>query len=84
MRAAFVALVLALALPVTAAAEAEPQCPPGQDCTVYEGFEDMPVDGQRGGAPAERFAAGGRGGQVSLLRVRPHFIPELLKSVEQL
>jgi hypothetical protein len=84
MRAALVAFVVAVALPITAAAESQSQCPPGQTCTVYDRFDNENVQARPGDVPGDQIRAGQPGHRPSLLRVRPDFIPELLKSVEQL
>jgi hypothetical protein len=84
MRAALVAFAIAIALPITAAAESRPPCPPGQDCTVYDDWENENIDGRAGDGPGDQIRAFVPGGHQTLVRVRPHFIPELIKSVEDL
>lgn len=84
MRAALVAFVVAVALPITAAAESQPTCPRGQTCTVYDRFDTEDVRARPGEGPGDQIRAGLPGPRPSLLRVRTDFVPELLKSVEQL
>lgn len=80
MRAVLVALALGFALVVAApAAQAEQFA----NTTEYD-FDDDIVEGDLVRPDGEMALARRRGRQSSLIRVREHFIPEMLKSVEDL
>ena len=55
----------------------------GDNATVYD-FEDDLVQGDLVRPDGENLVVRRRGARESLIRVREHFIPELLKSVENL
>ena len=82
-------LVIAGALVVIAAplaaqdAEAAPPPAGGGDATTYD-FEDDLVQGDLVRPDGENLMVRRRGARESLIRIREHFINELLKSVENL
>jgi hypothetical protein len=82
----FVALLLAAA-PVAAQEAEAPAAAPGGggggDATTYD-FEDDLVQGDLVRPDGENLMVRRRGARESLIRVREHFISELLKSVENL
>lgn len=81
MRVVLAALAVGLALVFVApAAEAEEF---GGNTTEYN-FDDDVVEGDLVRPDGEMALARRRGRQSSLIRVRQHFIPEMLKSVEDL
>ena len=84
MRAAIIAIAL-IAAPAIATAEVntDRDCPPGEDCTEYR-FDDEDITAPIRSGGMETVDLVGRGRRVSLLNVRQHFIPELVKSVENL
>ena len=55
----------------------------GDSATVYD-FEDDLVQGDLVRPDGENLVVRRRGAHESLIRIREHFIPELLKSVENL
>lgn len=55
----------------------------GGDTTTYD-FEDDLVTGDLVRPDGELLNVRRRGGRSSLIRIREHFIPEMLKSVENL
>jgi hypothetical protein len=67
-------LALAFALPVAAQDD---------NATSYD-FEDDLVQGDLVRPDGENLMVRRRGARASLIRIREHFIPELLKSVENL
>ncbi len=76
MRNLLVASAFALTLGLTGAVSA-------QDATTYD-FEDDLVTGDLVRPDGELLNVRRRGRRASLIRVREHFIPEMLKSVENL
>jgi len=70
------AVAVALALPAPAAAQED-------DATTYD-FEDDLVSGDLVRPDGELLNVRRRGRRASLIRIREHFIPEMLKSVENL
>jgi hypothetical protein len=77
-------VMLAMAAPA-AAQEAEPPPAGGGDgnTTSYD-FEDDLVQGDLVRPDGENLMVRRRGARESLIRIREHFVPELLKSVENL
>jgi len=55
----------------------------GANATTYD-FEDDLVQGDLVRPDGENLAVRRRGARESLIRIREHFIPELIKSVENL
>jgi hypothetical protein len=85
---AFAGLVMVAAPVGSAAAQAAGGAPPaggggGGDATSYD-FEDDLVQGDLVRPDGENLMVRRRGARESLIRVREHFINELLKSVENL
>lgn len=82
---AWIVIVFALCLaPLPALAETgQADCRPGEDCTIYEFPPDV-VDGDVATGEGGPIYVAPRHGTVSLLRVRTHFVPELVKSVENI
>jgi hypothetical protein len=80
-----VALIIAAALVVIAAPAAAQDAAPagGGDATTYD-FEDDLVQGDLVRPDGENLMVRRRGARESLIRIREHFINELLKSVENL
>ena len=78
-------LVIVGALAVIAAPAAAQDAAPagGGDATTYD-FEDDLVQGDLVRPDGENLMVRRRGARESLIRVREHFINELLKSVENL
>jgi hypothetical protein len=70
--------LLWVALPVDAQAKGK-----DDSATVYD-FEDDLVQGDLVRPDGENLVVRRRGARESLIRIREHFIPELLKSVENL
>lgn len=66
-----------------APSSAEAQDPAGGDATTYD-FEDDLVSGDLVRPDGEMLSVRRRGRRQSLIRIREHFIPEMLKSVEDL
>lgn len=81
MRVVLGALALGLVLLLAPAANAEEFG--GGNTTEYN-FDDDVVEGDLVRPDGEMALARRRGRQSSLIRVRQHFIPEMLKSVEDL
>ena len=73
--------VLALSLTAPVAAQDAPAG--GGDATTYD-FEDDLVQGDLVRPDGENLMVRRRGARESLIRIREHFINELLKSVENL
>lgn len=71
----FVVAVVSLALPAMVSAQ--------DDATTYD-FEDDLVSGDLVRPDGELLNVRRRGRRSSLIRIREHFIPEMLKSVEDL
>ena len=71
-------LGVAFALPVSA------QDAAGGDNTTSYDFEDDLVQGDLVRPDGENLMVRRRGARESLIKIREHFIPELLKSVENL
>jgi hypothetical protein len=84
---AFAALAMVAVPAGTAAAQAAGGAPPagggGGDATSYD-FEDDLVQGDLVRPDGENLMVRRRGARESLIRIREHFINELLKSVENL
>ena len=74
--------VAGIALPVSAQ-DAAPAGGGGGDATSYD-FEDDLVQGDLVRPDGENLMVRRRGARESLIRIREHFINELLKSVENL
>lgn len=74
----FVAALMLLGVPAGALADE-----PGENVTQYS-FVDELVQGDLTNPNGEVLTVRPRGERQSLVRARPHFIPELLKSVERL
>ena len=73
-----------IAAPATAQEAAEAAAPSGGgDATTYD-FEDDLVQGDLVRPDGENLMVRRRGARESLIRIREHFINELLKSVENL
>ena len=73
--------VLAFGLVAIAAAPALAQ--DGADATTYD-FEDDLVQGDLVRPDGENLIVRRKGAHQSLIRIREHFVPEMLKSVEDL
>jgi len=82
-----VAMVSALSLGVlsqtAAAQEASPPAGGGGSATTYD-FDDDLVQGDLVRPDGENLMVRRRGARESLIKIREHFVPELLKSVENL
>jgi len=77
-------LAAALALPLlSTVASAQDAGGGGGDSTTYD-FEDDVVSGDLVRPDGEMLNVRRRGQRASLIRIREHFIPEMLKSVEDL
>ena len=74
---------LALSLAAPAAAQDAPAPSGGGDATTYD-FEDDLVQGDLVRPDGENLMVRRRGARESLIKIREHFINELLKSVENL
>lgn len=74
---------LVLVLSASIAAPVSAQDAGGDQTTTYD-FEDDLVTGDLVRPDGELLAARRRGRRASLIRIREHFIPEMLKSVEDL
>lgn len=76
---------MVIAAPAPAAAQDAEAAPPagGGDATTYD-FEDDLVQGDLVRPDGENLMVRRRGARESLIRIREHFINELLKSVENL
>jgi len=68
---------------VSASAQDAPAAGGGGDATTYD-FEDDLVTGDLVRPDGELLNVRRRGQRNSLIRIREHFIPEMLKSVENL
>jgi hypothetical protein len=75
-RLAIIFLVLALGVAAPVAAQ--------EDNTTNYDFEDDLVQGDLVRPDGENLMVRRRGARESLIRIREHFVPELLKSVENL
>jgi hypothetical protein len=82
-RLLLILLVLAFAAPV-AAQEAPAPAAGGDGNTTSYDFEDDLVQGDLVRPDGENLMVRRRGARESLIRIREHFVPELLKSVENL
>ena len=76
-------LIFTCALLVGMAVPAAAQEAPGGGETSYD-FEDDLVQGDLVRPDGENLLVRRRGARDSLIRIREHFIPEMLKSVENL
>jgi len=63
--------------------EAAPAAAPDKGATSYD-FEDDLVQGDLVRPDGELLSVRRRGNRASLIQIREHFIPEMLKSVEDL
>ena len=77
-----VSLFVAVAVGLSSAAVSAQDAPEGE-ATTYD-FEDDLVTGDLVRPDGEMLNARRRGTRSSLIRIREHFIPEMLKSVENL
>lgn len=75
--------IVLVALSASIAAPVSAQDSGGDQTTTYD-FEDDLVTGDLVRPDGELLAARRRGRRASLIRIREHFIPEMLKSVEDL
>ena len=76
--------LLAMAAPVSAQDAPAPGGGGGGDNTTSYDFEDDLVQGDLVRPDGENLMVRRRGARESLIKIREHFIPELLKSVENL
>jgi len=76
-------LLLGIAFGVVLSVGASASLASAQDSTTYD-FEDDLVTGDLVRPDGEMLQVRRRGRRASLIRVREHFIPEMLKSVENL
>jgi hypothetical protein len=76
-------LVLSGAAAVAVAQEADAPAAGGDNTTSYD-FEDDLVQGDLVRPDGENLMVRRRGARESLIKIREHFVPELLKSVENL
>jgi hypothetical protein len=84
--AVFVGLAAQVALPaqVGAQAKAGTAAPAGEAGPTSYDFEDDLVQGDLVRPDGELLSVRRRGNRASLIQIREHFIPEMLKSVEDL
>jgi len=82
--AAVTILALCLATSLAAAETAAQQCDPGQDCTEIDYTEADEVLGGILRPDGSVILRPGRSAGRSLVTVRGHFIPQMLKSVEDI
>lgn len=82
MKKLSIAIALMVA-PLLFAAEVSAQDAGGDNATTYD-FEDDLVSGDLVRPDGEMLNVRRRGRRSSLIRIREHFIPEMLKSVEDL
>ncbi|MAT26480.1 MAG: hypothetical protein CMN29_16225 [Sandaracinus sp.] len=82
LRGMMFAVLLGLGVAAPAAAQ-DPAAAGGGDATTYD-FEDDLVSGDLVRPDGELLSVRRRGQRASLIRIREHFIPEMLKSVEDL
>lgn len=83
MKKLLVLFVSALALPVLVSPLSIAQAQDGGASTSYD-FEDDLVQGDLVRPDGENLMVRRKGARESLIKIREHFIPELLKSVENL
>ena len=83
MRLTIIALVAGLSAAATPVSAQDAAGGGGGDATTYD-FEDDLVQGDLVRPDGENLMVRRRGARESLIRVREHFISELLKSVENL
>jgi len=76
--------VIAFVLSVVAAPVMAQDAPAGGENTTSYDFEDDLVQGDLVRPDGENLMVRRRGARESLIRIREHFVPELLKSVENL
>lgn len=74
---------IVLALVVGAGLVASPVFAQSDDATSYD-FEDDLVQGDLVRPDGENLMVRRRGARESLIKIREHFVPELIKSVENL
>ncbi len=72
-----------LVSPLAASTALGQDVPTDENATTYD-FEDDLVTGDLVRPDGEMLNARRRGARASLIRIREHFIPEMLKSVENL
>ncbi len=77
------AMVFGFGLAPSSAEAQDPAAGGGGDATTYD-FEDDLVSGDLVRPDGEMLSVRRRGRRQSLIRIREHFIPEMLKSVEDL
>lgn len=77
-------LFLAFALSVLSVPALAQDAPAGGENTTSYDFEDDLVQGDLVRPDGENLMVRRRGARESLIRIREHFVPELLKSVENL
>jgi hypothetical protein len=80
----FLALAAALGLALAASATAAPAAAQEDDGTTTYDFEDDLVTGDLVRPDGEVLQVRRRGQRQSLIRIRDNFLPEMLKSVEDL
>lgn len=78
-----IAFVLSMTAVPVMAQDAPPAGGGGENTTSYD-FEDDLVQGDLVRPDGENLMVRRRGARESLIRIREHFVPELLKSVENL
>jgi hypothetical protein len=83
MKKLLVLFVSALALPMLVSRVSIAQAQDGGASTSYD-FEDDLVQGDLVRPDGENLMVRRKGARESLIKIREHFIPELLKSVENL
>ena len=79
-----IALALAATFVLAAPALAQDQPAPTDNVTSYEFTDGDRVTGDREAPLGERLRSSRRGQRSSLIRPRPHFVPELTRTVENL
>jgi hypothetical protein len=81
---AFVVMSAGVAVPALAQDAPPPAAGGGGENTTSYDFEDDLVQGDLVRPDGENLMVRRRGARESLIRIREHFVPELLKSVENL
>jgi len=81
---AFALLVVSAGVAVPVMAQDAPAAAGGGENTTSYDFEDDLVQGDLVRPDGENLMVRRRGARESLIRIREHFVPELLKSVENL
>jgi hypothetical protein len=77
-------LAFVLSMVVAAPVMAQDAAPAGGENTTSYDFEDDLVQGDLVRPDGENLMVRRKGARESLIRIREHFVPELLKSVENL